>query len=74
MIAKLKAVFLSGSHYNSFHFAQCNRMKSLALVSLLINFSNTYGLSCLVTDDGKPMNRSLNIYDSNDIIEMIENF
>ncbi len=47
-------------------------MKSLTLLILLITFSNSSGLSCLTTDDGEPIEMSLNGTDSSDVIEMLE--
>ncbi len=47
-------------------------MESLTLVTLLIIFSNSYGLSCLTTDDGKHIEMSLKVVNSGDIIKTLE--
>ena len=47
-------------------------MKSLAVVILLINFSNTYALSCLTANEDEPMTLSLSTHNSDKIIEIIE--
>ncbi len=48
-------------------------MKSLALVILLISCSNSYGLSCMTTNDGKPLSIPLNVSDSEYVMKMIQN-
>ncbi len=48
-------------------------MKLLALVILLISCSNSYGLSCMTTNDGKPLYIPLDVSDFEDVMKMIQN-
>jgi hypothetical protein len=48
-------------------------MKSITLIIFLTIYKTSYGLSCVITDDGKPLERSLAGFDFADFMEDIQN-
>jgi hypothetical protein len=48
-------------------------MQSITFIIFLSICTTTYGLSCLITNDGEPIEVSLEDFDSIDVIDMIEN-